>query len=209
MWNAPCDLGCRMAKRDCRSTAGFSLVEMMLVVGLAGLMTGMAVIQIGSSRPFTIGNGGMRVILGLMNQARQISIQQRRYVRVVFTTPNLMQIIREDTTTTGACGVTCTTLSSAVLEGNMQFAIVPVADTPDGFGFNAAAFNGSPVAFGTVTSVKFAPNGTLVNQDGALTNGTVFLAVPSTVLSSRAVTVLGATGRIRGYRWDGKQWNVV
>jgi Tfp pilus assembly protein FimT len=202
-----------MTKRDSRSAAGFSLVEMVLVVGLAAVLTGMAVSQIGISGPGMKGDGAMRVILGQMNQARQTAIQQRRYVRVVFTTPNLMQAIREDTTTTtAACPVaTCTILPfSAYLEGNVQFGLVSgVPDTPDLFGNNSAAFNGSPVAFGTVTNVKFAPNGTLVNQDGVLTNGTVFLAIPGTALSSRAVTVLGSTGRVRGYKWDGRNWNVV
>jgi prepilin-type N-terminal cleavage/methylation domain-containing protein len=200
-----------MTKRDYRSAAGFSLVEMMIVVGLAAVLTGMAVSQAGISRPGVKGDGGMRVIIGQMNQARQIAIQQRRYIRVVFTTPNLMQVIREDTTTTATvCTATCTTLSSPVIEGNVQFGTVTgVIDTPDGFGINAAAFNGGPVAFGSALVVKFKPDGTLVNQDGASTNGTVFLAIPGTALSSRAVTVLGATGRVRGYRWDGKQWNVV
>jgi hypothetical protein len=37
----------------------------------------------------------------------------------------------------------------------------------------------------------------------------VFLAIPNAGFSSRAVTVLGATGRVRGYRWIGNQWTVV
>jgi Tfp pilus assembly protein FimT len=201
-----------MTKREYQSAAGFSLVEMMIVVGLGLVLTGMAVSQIGISRPGLKGDGGMRVILGLMNQTRQIAIQQRRYVRVVFTTPNLVQVVREDTTSPTVCTVTCTVLSSSYIEGNVQFGTVSgEIDTPDGFGISPAAFNGgtSPVAFGSAANVKFAPNGTLVNQDGVLTNGTVFLAIPNTALSSRAVTVLGSTGRIRGYKWDGRHWNVV
>jgi prepilin-type N-terminal cleavage/methylation domain-containing protein len=200
-----------MTKRDCRSAAGFSLVEMMIVVGVGAVLTGMAVAQVSISRQGITGDSGMRVVLGLMNQARQSAIQQRRYVRVVFTTPNLMQVVEENTTTaTVACTATCTTLQSAILEGKVQFGLVAgVPDTPDAFGSNAAAFNGLPVAFGSATFVRFAPDGTLVNQNGVFTNGTVFLAIPSTSLSTRAVTVLGATGRVRGYRWIGNQWNVV
>jgi prepilin-type N-terminal cleavage/methylation domain-containing protein len=205
-----------MTKRDYRSAAGFSLVEMMIVVGLAAVLTGIAVAQVSLSRQGTVGDGGMRVVLGQMNQARQTAIQQRRYVRVVFTTPNLMQVVIENTTsasTTALCLTTpaCTVLTSPVLEGNVQFGLVTsvTTDTPDAFGNNPAAFNGSPVAFGSATFVRFAPDGTLVNQNGVFTNGTVFLAIPSTALSQRAVTVLGATGRVRGYRWIGNQWNVV
>src|ERR1700734_3977417 len=100
-----------MTKRDYRSTAGFSLIEMMIVVGVGSVLLGMAVVQIGSSQPAIKGDGGIRVVLGLMNQARQIAIQQRRYVRVVFTTPNLMQVVEENTVTaTVACTTTCTPL---------------------------------------------------------------------------------------------------
>jgi len=37
----------------------------------------------------------------------------------------------------------------------------------------------------------------------------VFVTLPNVVLSARAVTVLGSTGRVRGYRWDGSGWKVV
>ena len=69
---------------------------------------------------------------------------------------------------------------------------------------------GPPLAFGIATEVKFAPDGTLVNQSGATLNGT---RVPGDherqPLSARAVTVLGSTGRVRGYRWDGRAWKLV
>jgi prepilin-type N-terminal cleavage/methylation domain-containing protein len=191
-----------MTKRDYRSAAGFSLVEMMIVVGLAAVLTGMAVSQIGTVRPGMKGDGAMRVILGQMNQARQIAIQQRRYVRVVLTSPNLVQLMREDTTTTTS--LACPSCS-AFLEGGVQIVLTRVTgvglDTPDAF----------PVIpfVNVTTNLKFKPDGTLVNQDGASANGTVFLAIPGVALSSRAITILGSTGRVRGYKWDGKNWNVV
>jgi type II secretory pathway pseudopilin PulG len=188
-----------MTKGNRRSAeAGFSLVEIMLVVGLAAVLTGMAVVQMNSSRPGLKGDGAMRVILGQMNQAREIAIAQRRYVRVVFTTPNLIQIIREDTPTT------TTTLSSAILEGGVQFALVTgVPDTPDLFGATTA------ISFGSATNVKFSPSSSFVDQSGATTNGSVFLAFPLSARSARAVTVLGSTARVRGYKWDGRNWNGV
>ena len=54
--------------------------------------------------------------------------------------------------------------------------------------------------------MKFGPDGTLVNQDGVTTNGTVFVAVPNLTLTARAVSVLGSTGRVRGYKWNGNSW---
>jgi Tfp pilus assembly protein FimT len=187
-----------LARRH-RSQAGFSVVEMMFVLGLAAVLAGMATLQLNVSRPGLKGDGAMRVVLGQLNQARETAITQRRYVRIVFTTPNLVQTVREDTTTT------TTTLSSVLIEGGVEFGLVSTIspDTPDAFGKSSA------IDFGSVTNVKFTPEGTLVNQDGASTNGTVFLALPNQALSARAVTVLGSTGRVRGYRWDGKNWTLV
>jgi prepilin-type N-terminal cleavage/methylation domain-containing protein len=185
-----------------RSQQGFSLVEMMIVVGILGVLSGMAVIQIMSSLPGVRGDGGMRVVIGQFNQARQLAITQRRYMRVVITLPNQVTIIREDTP------LTTTSLSNVILESNVQFMLsTGLPDTPDAFG------KASAVDFGLTTTVlKFAPDGTLVNQSGQGLNGSVFMAIPNiqnTTLSARAITVLGSTGRVRGYRWDGGKWNVV
>ena len=61
------------------------------------------------------------------------------------------------------------------------------------------------VSFGVVTNIKFSPDGTLVNQDGQSRSTAGLSRACRRVSSVRAVTVLGSTGRIRGYRWDGTQ----
>ena len=76
-------------------------------------------------------------------------------------------------------------------------------DTPDAFGINSA------IDFGAAVNIKFNPDGSLVNEVGASTNGSVFLSRPTENRSVRAITVLGSTGRIRGYRWDGSAWRIV
>jgi prepilin-type N-terminal cleavage/methylation domain-containing protein len=186
------------AERSQAEQSGYTIIEMMFALGLVALLSSMAIIQLNISKPGLKGDGAMRIVLGQLNQARENAITQRRYVRVILTTPNLVQIVREDTTTT------TTTLSSVLIEGGVQFALMNgLPDTPDQFGKSAA------IAFGSVTNVKFSPEGTLVNQDGASANGTAFLAIPNQLLSARAITILGSTGRIRGYKWDGAKWNRV
>jgi hypothetical protein len=99
-----------------------------------------------------------------------------------------------------------TTLMSQAFEGNVTYLIVPsvTQDTPDNFG------NQSAIAFGTSTvSISFSSDGTLIDQAGNPLNGTVFLAVVNVARSQRAVTVLGATGRVRGYKWNGFGWTRV
>ena len=87
------------------------------------------------------------------------------------------------------------------LEGGLTYRVEPsVPDTPEGFG------KASGVYFGTAISIMFSPDGTLVNQSGVPVNGTVFLSLPNAPRSVRAITVLGSTGRVRGYRWSGHSW---
>jgi hypothetical protein len=178
--------------------AGYSVTEMLFAVALLTLLTSMAIVQINASRPALKGDGAMRIVLGQLTQARESAIAQRRYVRVVLTAPNQIQTVREDSL------VSLTTLTSVLMEGGAQFTLIDrLPDTPDGFG------NGGAIWFGTAVNVKFTPEGTLVNQDGSPANGTAFLALPGQALSARAITILGSTGRIRAYRWDGSQWTRV
>jgi prepilin-type N-terminal cleavage/methylation domain-containing protein len=184
----------------CRSNArGYSAIEMMFVLGILGVLAGMAGLQMNSARPSLKGDGAMRVIMSQMRTARELAITQRRYMRVTFTAPNKIEVLREEVP-----GPSTTVVSSAVLEGGVEYGMVKdVPDTPDAFGGSTA------INFGVVTNVKFTPDGTLVNQDGASANGSIFLAMPNVARSARAVTILGSTGRIRGYRWDGASWKLV
>jgi hypothetical protein len=55
--------------------------------------------------------------------------------------------------------------------------------------------------------MKFTTNGSFIDGGNTLVNGTVFLGIlggrPST---ARAITILGATGRVRPYHYDGTAW---
>lgn len=178
---------------------GFSAVETLLVVGIVGLMSAMAVVQVGVARPALRGDSAMRAVMAQMRTARELAISERRYMRVTFTGTNRIEIVREDVP-----GPSTTIVGSTQLEGEVGYHVIDdVPDTPDAFG------RGTPINFGTASTVKFTPDGTLVNQNGSTVNGSVFLAIPHATLSARAVTVLGATGRIRGYRWDGRNWKRV
>ncbi len=187
--------GCRRVK----SERGYSLIELMLVVGILGVLGTMAIVQFNVAQPTLKGDGAMRVIMGQIRTARELAISERRYMRVTFTSPNKLEILREEVP-----GPTTVVKGQAILEGNVQFSLISsLSDTPDAFG------KAAPIDFGTALNIKFSPDGTLVNQDGVSTNGTVFLAIPNVSLSARAVTVLGSTGRIRGYRWVGNSWKLV
>jgi prepilin-type N-terminal cleavage/methylation domain-containing protein len=190
---------------------GFTLIETMVVTAIAGILTGIAVVQIASSRQSLIGDGAMRVVLSQMNQAKEQAITQRRNMRLTFTGNNSIQIVREEVP-----GPALTTISTVSFEGGLTFlrpASVPdlspsTVELPSVASPNLSAF--PAVAFGAATTqMRFGPDGTLIDQDGITLNGTVFVSLSNQVLSTRGVAVFGSTGRIRAYRWDGRNWKVV
>ena len=113
--------------RSHSSDSGYSLIEMLFVLGLLALVSSMAIVQINVSKPGLKGDGAMRILLGQLNQARESAITQRRYVRVVFTAPEYRADSSAKTRPT-----TTTTLSSVLIEGGVQFAQVSgLPDTPE------------------------------------------------------------------------------
>jgi len=173
---------------------GYSLLELLFVVALVGTLGGMAVMQMGAIRPVIQGDSAMRVVMGQLNLARERAIAHRRTVEVTFVGTNSVRLTQHDQPSG------TTVLSTVPFEGRVQFGLVAgVPDTPDGFG------NGTPLQFSSAT-LLFNTDGVLVDTLGAPVNGTVFLLIPNERLSFRAVTVLGSTGRVRGYKWSGANW---
>jgi prepilin-type N-terminal cleavage/methylation domain-containing protein len=181
-----------------RDERGISLVEIMVAVALIGVLTSMAVIQIGAVRPGLEADGAMRVVMSQLNSARETAIAQRRRVEVTFPNGSWVRVTRHNLPNG------TTVLSEVPFEGGVQYGLWPnVQDTPDGFG------NLTPISFGAANQVMFNTEGMLVDNAGIPINGTVFMLIPNQPSSFRAVTVLGTTGRVRGFRWNGGQWTRV
>jgi len=172
------------------------MIELLLVLGIAGTVMGIAMFQIGAVQPSMKGDGAMRIIMAQLNTARELSISQRRMMQVNFLGTGQIQIVRQEV----PAGTTA--LPTVAVEGGLQYGLIAgIVDTPDGFGLKAGG-----IAFGTATAYLFSSDGTLIDQNGNPLNGTVFLAIPGVARSFRAVTIMGGTGRIRGYKWDGHSW---
>jgi len=185
-----------------RSERGYTTLELLVTVGIMGTIAAMAAVQIGLARPAFKGDGAMRQVMAQLNIARELAITQRRFVQVAFTVDNEVRITRENIPNG------TTVVQTTPIEGGMRFGLTPgVPDTPDNFG-NAAA-----VSFGAAALLRFSTDGTLVDQAANPISGSVFLNWPGLgqgqERAARAVTILGATGRIRGYRWDGRNWKRI
>jgi prepilin-type N-terminal cleavage/methylation domain-containing protein len=185
--------------RNLRSQSGFSMLEILVVVAIFGVLAAITAVQIGAVRPGLQGDAAMRVVMAQLNSARETAVAQRRLVEVSFYNGNSVRVTRHNF----PAGTT-TVLNDLPFEGGASYGLIlGVGDTPDGFG------NAQPISFGAAASIRFNTEGMLVDSGGIPVNGTVFVRIPEQPLSFRAVTVLGATGRVRGFRWNGATWQRV
>jgi Tfp pilus assembly protein FimT len=185
-------------KYQARSQRGVSVIDMMVTLSIIGIVGSMATMQIGTVRRSMQGDGAMRLVMAQLNTARETAITQRRSIEVRFLGSNLVQVVRNEVPSG------TTVLTNVTFESNAQYALISgVEDTPDGFG------NSTAISFGSAETIMFQPDGTLIDDNGSPINGTVSLSIANVPESLRAVTVLGATGRVRGYRWNGAMWTRV
>ncbi|HMD08865.1 MAG TPA: hypothetical protein VKH63_15120 [Candidatus Acidoferrum sp.] len=203
-----------MQRRSKRAEQGFSMVELVTVVGITFVLASMAVMSTRSSTYASKANDAMFQIITQLRSAREIAVTKRRNVLVTFTAPNQIQLAVQ--TLPGEAPATVIApvfLNDAVPGGNTFYVYPGLPDTPMGFG-NSNALNFSPANGGTAgLAIMFSTSGSLVGTTGGSgyntvgnnnpVNASIFTAIPGQPNSARAVTVLGSTGRVRSYSWAG------
>jgi prepilin-type N-terminal cleavage/methylation domain-containing protein len=176
---------------------GFTLPELLMALAIGVTIMGFASAGILGLIKTTRAGGGLAEALAAFQSAREISISERRNMRMIFTSPNVIQIYRVEVPS----GST-TLLRTIQLEGRVEFRTFPgIPDTPVAFG------NSSAVSFGSTTPVGFTSDGSMIDANGDVLNGSLFLGVYGDPLSARAITVFGPTGALTQWVWDGRQWN--
>jgi prepilin-type N-terminal cleavage/methylation domain-containing protein len=188
-----------MKKCSNRSQQGFSALEILIAVAIISVVLAMAVINYGYILPNFKANSAMDQCLYQLRSARERAIAHRIEVQVQFVGTNQLKLTEIWFVGVAPAPVTYT------FEGGAQFVTsTGVPDTPMAFG------NTAPIYFenqsGGPPIMKFTTNGAFIDGGNTLVNGTVFMGIPGKPLTSRAVTILGATGRIREYHWDGTAW---
>jgi type II secretory pathway pseudopilin PulG len=192
-----------------RQEAGFSLLEVVLVMGVVLVVTASALINILPSIKTSRSNAAMELVLGEMRRAHERAVDERRIYRVTFTAPNTIQV---DVGTVAVIGSTITDSAPAfvaaqpplTLPGSVQFTVVagiptnPLA-TPDRLGAGATAIDFDQANGGGGTQIYFQPDGRALDAGNRLNDGVVYLAVPNDLFSSRAVSLYGSTGRTKNW----------
>jgi Tfp pilus assembly protein FimT len=135
--------------------------------------------------------------------ARQVAIDKRTVCRVDFAAPGTISV-----TQAFADGTPVTT-ETITLPADVQYTIVtgtptPPAATPDNLGNGNVAIDFDRVAGGSGTTIFFQPDGSALDAAGRPNDGVIYVARPKELNSARAITLLGTTGRIRGWRLGAK-----
>jgi type II secretory pathway pseudopilin PulG len=190
-------------KLDARNQSGYSVIELLIVLACVGVISGYLFIRAVNVLPSFKSNSALDQVIQQMRFARNTAITERRAV-IVNISPASGTIQLQQVPANGGPPIT---LSTTLLTGS-QFCLVPgVPDTPMRFG-NPQPVNfvnaGNPGAVVAVT--EFLTDGSFGGAVGVPVNGTIFTCIPGNTQSARAVTILGATGRVRPYHWDGSAW---
>ena len=199
----------RARSRRTTGTRGFTLLEMMIVVTIAIVTAAFTIMglrpMLQASRVSTAYNPALTTV----RRAHDEAAAERRVFVVTFdntVTPNTVTVSQNDTLAAGG-----TLLVQATLPPDITFRTEPgiptttngTCPTPDGFGVGTTAIDfDQGVGGGGAKSLYFYPDGSAhdKNLNGNINSGVVYMARSGELMSSRAITVWGTTGRIRGWR---------
>lgn len=202
---------------------GFSLIELVVVVAIMIILSGMAIMS--TARPGTTAraNNAADAVVNTLRQGRLLAISKRRNVQVSLTGTNQIQLTVQ--TLPGEAAPTIpiplVKLNDGVKNG-LQFYVFPTLPNtpmgPLGFG-NVSALDFETVSGGTVgNAVMFSSSGSFVGVGGTSVanyytlgnnnpiNATIYIGVQGDTSTARAITVTGSTGRVRSFSWNGTAW---
>lgn len=178
---------------------GFSLLEIMAAISIMLISSAIILMGIQPALKQTRVNAAYNTTLNVLRQARDTTISQRQ---TYFVTLNNAVNPNTITVTQASSGLV---VSSYTLPTDVKYQVMvgfPAA-APDGFGAGAVPIDfDQGIAGGANNVIYFYPDGSAQDVAGNVNNGIVYIARAGDFYSARAITVWGATGRIRGWQLD-------
>jgi Tfp pilus assembly protein FimT len=212
-----CDLFLRssLAAKDSRRarTHGFSLLEMAIVLSIMMVMIGITFISLQPALKEAHATNAYDSVLVQIRNARAKAVENRQQYIVCLglTTPAgaatplgapTVRSVQVYQWPAGAALSSAIQLSNVDLPSDIQFQALSglPAAAPDGFGSGTVAIDfDQNVAAAVRNQIMFLPDGSARDTAGNLNSGIVYVA-GAALNSTRAITVWGASGRIRGWR---------
>ena len=177
------------------SERGFSLVEALAVAFIILIITAVAGLALVPMRESAKLNTAVQTTINQLRMAHEEAIAKRLQYSVTLQAPGTI------VTQWNKAGIGLQTERSVPLPNGIQFiaiAGIPTAPrTPDGFGNGNVAIDFDQAVAGGQNVIYFQPDGTAIDAVGNPNNGVVYIARPGQLMSSRAITLFGTTGRLK------------
>jgi len=199
------------------ASRGFSLIELMVVIGIILILLGAGIPKILSTMKEARARQAFEAVLTQMRLGREIAVDRRRVMKLTFnkavgSTPANIVSLAEDVVidpvtlkhTYQAVPGTNNPLTTT-LPSDMDFmlpASVPkispdtlgTTPSPIDYGYNSSSTGGQNVMY-------FQANGQVLQntENGPVADGVIYVGRTGDPTSNRAVSILGMTGRIKGW----------
>jgi Tfp pilus assembly protein FimT len=189
-----------------KKSQGFSLLELMIVIAIGFTMAAISMMALMPMFMKSHVDSAYDTTLGLLRNTRNLAIAQSHEYLVIFTaaagaTPATITVEYQP-----ANGAALQLVDTYTLPPDVNFGVKTgfPTSTPDNFGTGVTAidFGYGPNQTSGQSKIAFGPDGGAYDQNGDYNGGVVYIDRPSdtSIYNSRAVTVFGATGRVRGWR---------
>jgi prepilin-type N-terminal cleavage/methylation domain-containing protein len=179
---------------------GFSLLELLIVISIGMTMAGVTFMALKPMLNENHVDQAYDTTLTVIRNYRNLSISQSKRYIIFFSTPG--------TLTVQYWGVAVpvspapVTVATFQLPSDIQFAVQAGFPNPgpDNFGTGTSAITVNNCALVGTNCLIFYPDGSAQDDLGNFNSGVVYLTRPTDMYSSRALSIFGTTGRIRGWR---------
>ena len=193
-----------------RENRGFSLLELLITIAIGLTMAGITSMALMPLFKQNHVDAAYDTTMSVIRNYRNQSITQSKRYILTFTAPGTI------TVQYWGVGVPVSpapvTVATYSLPQDIQFAVqvgFPGA-APDGFGTGGTAIDfDQGMGLGSQAYIMFMPDGSSQDTLGNFNSGVLYLTRPGDMYSSRAISVFGTTGRIRGWRLynqGGNKW---
>lgn len=200
-----------------RSQRGYSLLETMIAITIIMIVAAVSVMSLQTVLRASRADEGYDTVLMELRTARERAIEERKqYIVCLGATIPLgaatplgapdaqsVQLFRWDA---GFPQSEAVQINKVELPSDNFFQTIAGFPTtagtvPDGLGNGAVAINFDIGVAGAITNqVMFMPDGSSHDVNGNWNTGILYTARNNDLLSGRAITVYGASGRVRGWR---------
>ena len=180
---------------------GFSLLEMLIVIGIGLIMAGVTLVALMPVLELNHVNSAYDTTLSVIRNYRNLSITQSKRYILTFTTPGTITVQRWDYAT--PVSPAPITVAAFTLPSDIQYAVQAgfPATAPDNFGTGIVNIDfDQGMGLGSQNYIMFMPDGSSQDTLGNFNSGVIYMSRTGDIYNSRAVSLFGTTGRVRGWR---------